>query len=154
MAKISTPSVWPSRLAAHPRARGRSRAETRFIINARQLIFEGRRSGEGYFSPDGNRLIPKASRRTRNPFYQIYRLRFQTAIPALSSGTRKTTCGFFRRGNRSPSSSLDSRRPLRGAKKNRAGFFRGERKTPAAYSWTTTTHSTFYSAPNTTATDP
>ena len=31
--------------------------ENRFILNARQLVFEGKRSGEGYFSPDGKKLI-------------------------------------------------------------------------------------------------
>ena len=31
--------------------------ESRFISNARQLIYEGKRSGEGYFSPDGGKLV-------------------------------------------------------------------------------------------------
>jgi hypothetical protein len=31
--------------------------EARFISNARQLIYEGKRSGEGYFSSDGKMLI-------------------------------------------------------------------------------------------------
>ncbi len=30
--------------------------EGRFLSNTRQLTFEGKRAGEGYFSPDGNRI--------------------------------------------------------------------------------------------------
>jgi hypothetical protein len=45
--------------------------EKRFITNTRQLIFEGRRSGEGYFSPDGSKLIFQGERERGNPFYQI-----------------------------------------------------------------------------------
>ncbi|MGB8341866.1 MAG: hypothetical protein WCE51_09765, partial [Chthoniobacterales bacterium] len=52
--------------------------EARFLTNPRQLIFEGRRSGEGYFSPDGKKLIFQSEREPGNPFYQIYTLDFQT----------------------------------------------------------------------------
>ena len=45
--------------------------ETRFLANTRQLIFEGKRSGEGYFSPDGKALIFQSEREEGNPFYQI-----------------------------------------------------------------------------------
>ena len=31
--------------------------EARFLSNTRQLTFEGRRSGEGYFSSDGKALV-------------------------------------------------------------------------------------------------
>ena len=48
--------------------------EARFLTNARQLILEGRRSGEGYFSPDGNKLIFQSEREAGNPFYQMYLL--------------------------------------------------------------------------------
>jgi Tol biopolymer transport system component len=73
--------------------------EARFITNARQLIFEGRRSGEGYFSPDGNKLIFQSEREPGNPFYQMYVLDLQTGdTTRVSSGTGKTTCGFFQPG--------------------------------------------------------
>jgi Tol biopolymer transport system component len=74
-------------------------AESRFISNARQLIYEGKRSGEGYFSPDGNRLIFQSEREEGNPFYQIYLLDLLSGdTTRVSPGIGKTTCAFFRPG--------------------------------------------------------
>lgn len=73
--------------------------EERFITNTRQLIFEGRRSGEGYFSPDGGKLIFQSEREEGNPFYQIFVLDLNTGeTTRVSAGTGKTTCGFFQPG--------------------------------------------------------
>jgi Tol biopolymer transport system component len=73
--------------------------EGRFLSNARQLIFEGKRSGEGYFSPDGRALIFQSERELGNPFYQIYTLDLETGeTRRLSPGVGKTTCAFFRPG--------------------------------------------------------
>src|SRR5215207_2929400 len=73
--------------------------EARFISNPRQLIYEGKRSGEGYFSNDGKMLIFQSEREERNPFYQIYLLDLETGdIRRVSSGIGKTTCGFLRTG--------------------------------------------------------
>src|SRR5881396_3204727 len=73
--------------------------ESRFITNARQLIFEGRRSGEGYFSPDSTKLIFQSEREQGNPFYQMYVLNLSTGdATRISPGTGKTTCGFFQSG--------------------------------------------------------
>jgi Tol biopolymer transport system component len=70
-----------------------------FLSNVRQLVFEGKRSGEGYFSPDGKALIFQSEREAQNPFYQIYILNFETGdIHRVSPGHGKTTCGFFRPG--------------------------------------------------------
>jgi Tol biopolymer transport system component len=75
-------------------------AEARFLTNPRQLILEGRRSGEGYFSPDGKALIFQSEREPGNPFYQIYTLDLESGdIARVSPGTGKTTCAFFRPGS-------------------------------------------------------
>ena len=73
--------------------------ESRFTTSARQLIFEGRRSGEGYFSPDSSKLIFQSEREQGNPFYQMYVLDLNTGDTArVSPGIGKTTCGFFQPG--------------------------------------------------------
>jgi Tol biopolymer transport system component len=70
--------------------------ETRFITNTRQLIFDGRRSGEGYFSQDGSKLIFQSEREEGNPFYQMYVLDLSSGdTTRVSPGIGKTTCGFF-----------------------------------------------------------
>ncbi|MCD4736027.1 MAG: hypothetical protein K8R53_08290 [Bacteroidales bacterium] len=70
--------------------------ENSFLSNTRQLIYEGNRSGEGYFSTDGRYLIFQSEREPDNPFYQIYILDFETGdINRVSPGTGKTTCAFF-----------------------------------------------------------
>jgi Tol biopolymer transport system component len=73
--------------------------ETQFLKNIRQLTYEGRRAGEGYFSPDGRALIFQSERETENPFYQIYLLDLESGdTHRVSPGMGKTTCAFFRPG--------------------------------------------------------
>ncbi len=73
-----------------------SEDEGQFLSNARQLTFEGKRAGEGYFHPDGNLLAFQSEREEGNPFYQIYLLDLLSGESArLSPGTGKTTCAFF-----------------------------------------------------------
>lgn len=73
--------------------------EAAFLSNTRQLIYEGRRSGEGYFSQDGKALILQSEREPGNPFFQIYILDLETGDSHLvSTGLGKTTCAFFRPG--------------------------------------------------------
>jgi Tol biopolymer transport system component len=73
--------------------------EAPFISNARSLVFEGRRSGEGYFSPDAKKLIFQSEREPGNPFYQMYVLDLGTGdTTRVSPGAGKTTCGFFQPG--------------------------------------------------------
>ena len=73
--------------------------ESQFISNIRQLTYEGKRAGEGYFSEDGNALIFQSEREPDNPFYQIYLLNLLTGdTHRVSTGIGKTTCAFFRPG--------------------------------------------------------
>lgn len=74
--------------------------EATFLQNTRQLIYEGKRSGEGYFSADGAKLIFQSERQADNPFYQIYMLDLETGDShRVSTGTGKTTCAFIRPGH-------------------------------------------------------
>lgn len=73
--------------------------ESRFLSNIRQLTYDGKRAGEGYFSEDGNALIFQSEREPDNPFYQIYLLDLLTGdTHRVSTGVGKTTCAFFRPG--------------------------------------------------------
>ncbi|MEP6822580.1 MAG: peptidase M28, partial [Chthoniobacterales bacterium] len=75
---------------------GDAAQEANFLTNTRQLILEGKRSGEGYFSSDGKQLIFQSEREAGNPFYQIYALDFETGdTKRVSLGKGKTTCAFF-----------------------------------------------------------
>lgn len=77
-----------------------SAQEENYITNARQLIYEGKRSGEGYFSGDGNMLVFQSERIDENPFYQIYTLDFETGdVKLISTGDGKTTCAYFNWAN-------------------------------------------------------
>jgi Tol biopolymer transport system component len=73
--------------------------EFQFLSNIRQLTYDGKRGGEGYFSEDGNALIFQSEREADNPFYQIYLLDLLTGdTHRVSPGMGKTTCAFFRPG--------------------------------------------------------
>ncbi len=73
--------------------------EAQFISNARPLVLEGKRSGEGYFSLDGKKLIFQSEREPGNPFYQEYILDLDSGeTTRVSPGMGKTTCGFFEPG--------------------------------------------------------
>ena len=70
--------------------------ENTFLKNARQLVFDGNRSGEGYYHPDGNALVFQSEREPSNPFYQIYHLDLLSGdTHRVSPGHGKTTCAFF-----------------------------------------------------------
>ena len=73
--------------------------EQNFLSNTRQLTFEGKRSGEGYFSADGKALTLQSEREPDNPFYQIYTLDLESGeTRRVSPGLGKTTCSFFSPG--------------------------------------------------------
>ncbi len=93
----------PSRLIAIGEPPSESQAEyeeSDFLSRVRRLTFEGRRAGEGYFSPDGAQLVFQSEREEGNPFFQIYLLDMATGESRLvSPGTGKTTCAFIRPGS-------------------------------------------------------
>ncbi len=77
--------------------------EARHLRHIKQLTFDGARSGEGYFSPDGTRIVfqstraPLQSGEAENPFYQIFTMDLRSGeLRRLSPGVGKTTCSFFR----------------------------------------------------------
>ena len=74
--------------------------ERQYLSRIRRLTVEGKRAGEGYWSPDGKRLVFQSERDPANPFYQIYLLDFTTGdTKRVSPGIGKTTCAFFRPGS-------------------------------------------------------
>lgn len=77
----------------------KKRGDDRFISGARQLTYEGRRSGECYFSPDGKQLLFMSEREPGNPFFQVYRMELETGdVHRVTPGTGKATCPFFQAG--------------------------------------------------------
>ena len=70
--------------------------EAQFLSNVRQLTFEGRRAGEGYFGSSGNLMVLQSEREADNPFYQIYLMDFETGdVERISPGYGKTTCSWI-----------------------------------------------------------
>ena len=70
--------------------------EAKLISNVRQLTFEGRRAGEGYFSRDGPRMVFQSEREPGNPFFQIYLMDLDTGDTAASrpATARRPAAGF------------------------------------------------------------
>lgn len=63
---------------------------------SRQITFVGAKSGEGYFSPDGKKMIFQSEREPGNPFYQMYIMDLGSGdTTRVSPGHGKTTCGWI-----------------------------------------------------------
>ncbi len=74
--------------------------EKRFMSGVRQVTFEGRRSGEGYYNADGSLMVFQSERRADNPFFQIYLLDFETGdVESISPGHGMTTCAWVHPDN-------------------------------------------------------
>lgn len=73
-----------------------AQTEADFLTNIRQLTFEGRRAGEGYFNADGSKMVFQSEREPGNPFYQIYLMDLETGDQErISPGMGKTTCAWM-----------------------------------------------------------
>lgn len=99
-----TPLMLPSIQAAEPSDRATQADETgegqtagsNLLSNVRRLTFEGRRAGEGYFNPSGNRMVFQSERDPSNPFYQIFVTDLETGdLQQVSPGFGKTTCAWI-----------------------------------------------------------
>jgi len=85
--------------AAPVAAQGAGPGEGAFLDRVRRLTIEGRRAGEGYWSPDGRQLVFQSEREPGNPFYQIYLMDLTTGdVARVSPGLGKTTCSFIQPG--------------------------------------------------------
>lgn len=105
------------------------------LSGSHQLSFEGRRSGEGYFSRDARQLIFQSEREPGNPFYQIYTLDLENGMSQLvSPGVGKATCGFFHPGGRLVLFSSTYLDPESIAKQRAEIELRAE-GTPRRYAW-------------------
>lgn len=70
--------------------------ENSLIKQIRQITFAGTKTGEGYYSIDGKKMIFQSDRDESNPFYQMYIVDLITGqTERLSTGTGKTTCGWI-----------------------------------------------------------
>jgi Tol biopolymer transport system component len=70
--------------------------ESVLLNRVRQLTYEGRRAGEGYFSPDGSKMVFQSEREEGNPWFQIYLMDMMTGeTRRISPGQGKTTCSFI-----------------------------------------------------------
>ncbi len=73
-----------------------SAQEAQYITQTRPLTFDGLRSGEGYFSVDGRKMVYQTERDPANPFYQIYLMDLENGdMQRVSTGTGKTTCAWI-----------------------------------------------------------
>jgi Tol biopolymer transport system component len=86
----------PAASAASTAAPAKAHVETDLVSNARQLIFTGKRSGEGYYSADGDRMVFQSERLDANPFYQIFLLDLESGdTEQITNGTGKTSCAWI-----------------------------------------------------------
>jgi Tol biopolymer transport system component len=72
--------------------------EMAHLKNIRQVTKDFVRAGEGYFDPDGKRIIFQAEEKEGgNPFYQIFVMDLASGnFRRVSPGIGKTTCSYFR----------------------------------------------------------
>jgi len=76
-------------------------SEKKLLSGTRQLTFEGRRAGEGYFNHDGSLMVFQSEREPGNPFFQIYLMDLEFGdVERISPGHGKTTCAWVHPSDR------------------------------------------------------
>ena len=86
--------------------------ERGFLSRVRRLTVDGRRAGEGYWSPDGTRLVFQSEREPGNPFYQIYALDLASGeTKRISPGNGQDDVRVLPAGQRRDRVRLDAPRP-------------------------------------------
>jgi len=96
LAAATLAALSASPLAAQQRAQPvAARADEPHLANVRQLTFGGE-NAEAYFSSDGKQLIFQSTRPGGRPCDEIYTMRLDgTHVRRVSTGTGRTTCGYF-----------------------------------------------------------
>ncbi len=91
---LSSTLLWAN--PQQPATEDNPAAEGHFLSNTKQLITSAFRSGEGYFSPTGDKMIFQGQWGTTNPFDQV-RLKDMASGEEIqiSPGIGKTTCAFI-----------------------------------------------------------
>src|SRR5438270_10630158 len=84
-------------LALAPDAVEWQKLEAVHLRDIRQVTHDFARAGEGYFAPDGKRIIFQAEEKgTGNPFYQIFVQDLSSgSYRRVSPGRGRTTCSYF-----------------------------------------------------------
>jgi Tol biopolymer transport system component len=71
-------------------------SENQLVTHSKQMTFVGPRSGEGYFSTDGKKMIFQSERVPNNPFYQMFITDIESGkTDMVSTGSGQTTCGWI-----------------------------------------------------------
>src|SRR5438045_6549161 len=84
LAPAQPPDDWKAKESVH-------------LTNVKQVTSDFVRAGEGYFSPDGKKIIFQAEEKdTGNPFYQIFVMDLETKnYRRINPGMGRTTCSYF-----------------------------------------------------------
>lgn len=90
-------SLLLSFMIAQPAETDWAGAESAHLQNIKQVTKGFVRAGEGYFSPDGTRIVYQAEEKDGgNPFYQIFIQDLKTgSFRRISPGNGRTTCAAF-----------------------------------------------------------
>ena len=110
--------------------------EKNLLISApHQITFVGPRSGEGYFSADGSKMIFQSECEPGNPFYQMFVLDLKSGqTKRVSTGVGKTTCGWIHPSMKKVMWSSTHGDPAT-AEKVKAEYEERRKPVKARYSW-------------------